>query len=116
MRVQTGKLQQETMTPPISGETKRKEVMMITASTKARVSFALIRMRSQARFTSVPQLICRVLYSETSDCNYAGKEDDQTIVTTDECIPIPICHSPIYVLLRLLKGDVHVSIKARQYT
>jgi hypothetical protein len=40
----------------------------------------------------------------------------RTIVTTDERIPIPICHRPIYMLLGLFKRDVHVPIKARQYT
>jgi len=37
----------------------------------------------------------------------------RTIVATDECIPITIGHCPIHMLLGLLKGHVHVSIKAR---
>ena len=42
--------------------------------------------------------------------------EHRTIVTTDECIAITICHRSIYMLLCLLKRDVHIPIKARQYT
>jgi hypothetical protein len=41
---------------------------------------------------------------------------DQTIAATDERVPITICHCPIYMLLCSLKGNVHISTKARQHT
>jgi hypothetical protein len=39
-----------------------------------------------------------------------------TIVTANECIPITICHNSINVFFCLFKSNVHVPIKARQYT
>ena len=42
------------------------------------------------------------------------KRKRRTIVTPDERVSVLVCYSPVHMLLRLLKSDVHVSVETGQ--